>query len=431
MSHRLQSYLGYSYPSQFAELIRKAWPENAIAALPNDAHLRQILDTAYHASLLQEEQRPVSFRLLLARPEDVTNDTPSTLGIAAFNLDRPRPLNEQEIRRLCMAADFYRSLIAIAPNSNDHLKIWGIAVSGTRWVNRIDGGRFWGTPLPEQLVIQATAPGQLAILLGDKRIAALNQGQVGTYAFYVFSSEWLRNSFNSVRQDNRAELSQLLADLPIEPINIDFFRVMIQNVLRRTFSVVRNAKHGGTLVMIDPLDESALTRNPETLCRFKYQLTGATARERLRHLMIRAVRRLAELTTEKKIPGVGWNEYQSIEDRELTELDEDLFQYAHFLGDLMSVDGALIMTKRQGLLGFGAELRVNSPNLTGVRKALDVEATLWSNESLDDVGTRHRAVYRLCDQFPNAIAIVISQDGSVRFVKKHNGAVTYWNQLSW
>ena len=118
-------------------------------------------------------------------------------------------------------------------------------------------------------------------------------------------------------------------------------------------------------------------------------------------------------------------------DEELNHLDEAFFEFAHFLADLMAVDGALVVTKRLELVGFGAELRAEAPGLTSVRRALDAEATLWANEPLDDVGTRHRAVYRLCEEHPNCVAIVISQDAAVRFVKNFNGAVTYWNQLSW
>jgi DNA integrity scanning protein DisA with diadenylate cyclase activity len=46
------------------------------------------------------------------------------------------------------------------------------------------------------------------------------------------------------------------------------------------------------------------------------------------------------------------------------------------------------------------------------------------------MGTRHRSAYRLCARFPEALAIVISQDGGVRFVGWHDGAVTYWDHTS-
>jgi hypothetical protein len=118
-------------------------------------------------------------------------------------------------------------------------------------------------------------------------------------------------------------------------------------------------------------------------------------------------------------------------DTELSDMDEALFDFAHFLADLMAVDGALVVTQALDLVGFGAELRFEAISLKSVRHALDLEGEIWANEPLDNVGTRHRAVYRFCRGYPRCLAIVVSQDGSVQFVRNHNGAVTYWNQLSW
>ena len=150
MTHRLHSYLGYSYPGQLTELVKRAWPADLLTYLPNDWQLRLLLDVAYHASLLKEEQRPVTFRILLGQPEDVVKvDQPPT-ALSGISFDRPRPFNEQEVRRISMAADFFRSLVAVAPYGDEKLKIWGILLSGTRWVNTVDGGRFTGYPLPDR-----------------------------------------------------------------------------------------------------------------------------------------------------------------------------------------------------------------------------------------------------------------------------------------
>jgi putative transport protein len=45
-------------------------------------------------------------------------------------------------------------------------------------------------------------------------------------------------------------------------------------------------------------------------------------------------------------------------------------------------------------------------------------------------GTLHRSVYRLCNFVHDALAIVVSQDGTVRFVKWHEGEVTYRDHVS-
>jgi hypothetical protein len=428
MTHRLHSYLGYSYPGQLAELVKKVWPADALDHLPSDSHLRFLLDVAYHASLLREELRPVTFRLLLGNPDELIKPEMPPISVAGFSLDRPRPFNEQEVRRISMAADFFRSLIGVYPDSEEQLKIWGILLSGTRWVNAVDGGRFSSAPLPQRVVIHALGPGRLTVFVGHQRVAALSSGQLEANAFDLFQSSWLPESFKSVRAATLKSIYGNL-DLPYVPLNAEFLRVISQNVLRRTLSVVRDSKHGGTLVYIEPEEESAFVTSKAI--RFKYRLTNDEQRSRYRALLSAAFARLAHLAHEQKIKDVGWMEYQSFADHELSELDEALFEFAHFLADLMAVDGALILTKRNEIVGFGAELLSEAPELTGVRRAMDLEAEIWAKEALDDVGTRHRAVYRLCDQNPNCVAIVISQDGSVRFVKKHNGAVTYWNQLSW
>jgi hypothetical protein len=432
MTQRLQSYLGYSYPSQLTELVKKVWPMEAMEALPTDGQLRLLFDVAYHASLLKEELRPVTFRLLFADPSLIPPDAGPPSGITPLCLDRARPYNEQEIRRISVGADFFRSLIGVCSDHDGNLKIWGVVVSGTRWVNAVDGGRFSSVPMPARLVIQAMSPGRLTVLVGHKRIAALSSGQMEANAFDLFQSKWLPAAFAGVRQYMMERIYGDSTKFPYVPIQVDFIKVMTQNVLRRTLSVVRDSKHGGTLVFIEPDEEALFTRSEnEGPMRFKYRFAEHESRTRYQRLLTRAVQRLTELAHENQIFSVGWEDYQTIADAELSELDEAFFEFAHFLADLMTVDGALVLNKRYELIGFGAELRSDAPRLGHVRKALDVEAAIWVNEALDDVGTRHRAVYRLCDQYSNCVAIVISQDASVRFVKNHNGAVTYWDQLSW
>ncbi|MBK8942573.1 MAG: DNA integrity scanning protein DisA nucleotide-binding domain protein [Polyangiaceae bacterium] len=45
-------------------------------------------------------------------------------------------------------------------------------------------------------------------------------------------------------------------------------------------------------------------------------------------------------------------------------------------------------------------------------------------------GTRHGAAYRIVSALKDALCIVVSQDGGVRFVRWHAGSVTYWDQVA-
>jgi len=184
------------------------------------------------------------------------------------------------------------------------------------------------------------------------------------------------------------------------------------------------------MVIIDP-DDEAILRDPSAAVRFKYLIADCPARRRYSQMLTQAILRLSNLASDHSRPSAGWTEYQTLMDTGLSDLDEALFEFAHFLSDLMAVDGALVVTQALELVGFGTELRYEAPNLRSVRQALDLEGEIWANEPLDNVGTRHRAVYRFCKGYPKCLAIVVSQDGSVQFVRNHNGAVTYWNQLSW
>ena len=59
-------------------------------------------------------------------------------------------------------------------------------------------------------------------------------------------------------------------------------------------------------------------------------------------------------------------------------------------------------------------------------RALDLEGKRTLEQSTDGVGTRHRSAYRLCNALPGAVAVVVSQDGNVRFVRRTDGGVAYW-----
>jgi hypothetical protein len=430
MTQPLQSYLGYSYPSQLAELVKKIWPKDRLAQLPQEHHLRQLFDIAYHASMLRDEDRQVAFRLIFGDPGLLPPDDGPPSGLMPLYLDRPRPFNEQEIRRLSMAALFFRSMIGVRRSLQQELEIWGMVVSGTRWLSSIAGGRYHGALEPDSLVIHSLGPGRLTIHLGRSRIATLTGGRIESQTFDLFESKWLQGVFSEVRLSFLNEAFGERSCAKYVPVDVDFVRMMSYNIVLRTVSVVRNGRHGGTLVVVDP-DDECLIRDPDSPARFKYLVADTPARRRYGRMLMKAIVRLSQLATEQGTPSAGWTEYQTLKDTKLSDLDEALFDFAHFLADLMAVDGALVVTQALELVGFGAELRFDATDLKGVRHALDLEGEIWVNEPLDNVGTRHRAVYRFCHGYPRCLAIVVSQDGSVQFVRKHNGAVTYWNQLSW
>jgi DNA integrity scanning protein DisA with diadenylate cyclase activity len=123
---------------------------------------------------------------------------------------------------------------------------------------------------------------------------------------------------------------------------------------------------------------------------------------------------------------VGYDVYQQTRRPEIAALDEAIVEISQLFAGLADVDGAVVITDQLELLGFGAEI-IGVPDVATVRHAQDLEATEYHIDGTDRVGTRHRNAYRLCAFEPACLAIVVSQDGGVQFVKSLNGHVTVWD----
>jgi hypothetical protein len=188
----------------------------------------------------------------------------------------------------------------------------------------------------------------------------------------------------------------------------------------RVVATLRSMHHGGTIV-VGPPDCAA-----ERYFQTKYAFLDNPTRRRFRSLVLSILEAVAEhAAAVTRTASVEL--YRTVTDPRIAEFDEGLFEVGHLIASLAAVDGAVVMTKRFEILGFGAEIAGSLPPVTEVRRAVDLEADTFMTELVDTVGTRHRSAYRFCHAVPDAVAVVVSQDGSVRFVNRHRDAVTYWD----
>ena len=125
---------------------------------------------------------------------------------------------------------------------------------------------------------------------------------------------------------------------------------------------------------------------------------------------------------------MGWEEFEATTDDGIATLDEALLETAHLIAGLAAADGAVVMGKDNELLGFGGMVSGRLRDVETVWRALDLEGERVAEEGTANVGARHRSAYRLCAALPGSVAVVISQDGGVRWVCQRGGRVTYWEQ---
>jgi hypothetical protein len=202
-----------------------------------------------------------------------------------------------------------------------------------------------------------------------------------------------------------------------------------RHVVRRLISLVRSSRHGATLLFLPPdaADQSAA----QTHINIKYQFAKDAARLRFRALLLDIIEALAGRNAGLDIGRpVGWEDYLTSRDNHVADLDEAMIEFTQVLASLSAVDGAVVLTRRFEILGFGAEISGELPDVTEVVRSHDAEGTETTLERAAGMGTRHRSVYRLCQVDSQVLAIVVSQDGGVRFIKQLDGRVAYWDHAS-
>lgn len=397
--------------------------------LPELPVLETLLSTCFQASLMREEERQLTFRIILADPEILPPEEGPPSGLHKLEFQQAREFNEHELRRISPAAPYARSLIGVRP-CEDGLEIWGLAHSGPRWLQRVRGGRDFSPSLPEAPVVRIVGPGRIVVDRGSTMVGKLEGGHLSDDSMDVFESEWLPAMFAEVRSEllNLHLHDREKAGKPWAELDLDVTRRIAQHMIRRIISTARNSGHGGTLVIVPPHCADDLLSG--RYVSLKHKFADGAPRRRYRNLITSIMNTLAEIYGQggRDRRPVGWEEYRKSGDERLSRLDEAIFEMSHLIAGLMAVDGAAVMTQRYEILGLGGEISGGLKDVETVAQALDIEGERVARESAEGYGTRHRSAFRLCNELHDALTVVVSQDGDVRFIRWKDGLVTYWDQ---
>jgi hypothetical protein len=423
----------HAYPADLAGLVLTRWHEAATAAEiqlppPATSTVAALLSICYQATLLREEGRPVTFRLALGEPDAFAAGGGPPAGLHRLVLTRPLPLDQHELRRLAPAVEFSRSLIGATATGGEP-RIWGVIHSGPQWLQSVRGGRQTEQSIPPVLIVAATGPGRLLVTAGAVTLAELRNGALSGRAVDVFEAQWLHERLSDVGRLTHAthRRHREKAGGSWAEIHSTFGAVLAGHVLRRIVATIRAAQHGGTLIIV-PSGRAVELLSDGRYMRVKYGFNDEESRRRILTLMGHIMDELSKDEVGGK--AVGWSTYEASRSQQLSQMDEALFEVAHLVADLTRVDGTVIMTDCLEVLGFGVEIAGELPEVLRVARAHDLEGAEREWVRTDRVGTRHRSAYRLCQAVRDALALVVSQDGSLRFIRWHDDGVTYWEQVA-
>jgi hypothetical protein len=414
---------GPAYPPDLAAYVQEHWPAGHPLHLSRDL-LCQALTAAFQASLTADETRPTRCRLLLMPADQLPEAGAANEGVLRLRFEHSRSLRPEELRRLSPAAPFETSLIGVQAEE-DKLRIWGIAHSGPAWLAPTWGGRSLVPNWTYDPIVHVTGPGHVAVRCAGKLVGALERGLLVNATMDVFDSEWLPAMFTREREEVRVEHAarQALTQSPTLAENSLIGRVG-QHMVRRAIQLVRGARHGGMILVVDAATAEEADEHLDGL-RLKYRFDQDEPSRRYRTLLFQILERVAAATSK---PSVGWSDFAQDGSLSLERLEQAVFELSRLIANLTATDGAVVIDKRFALRGFGAEVSAELPVPTRVWRALDTEGEERELDDIESVGTRHRAAYRFVHDHPRGLAVVISHDGGVSFVANRQGEDVFWEQ---
>jgi hypothetical protein len=186
--------------------------------------------------------------------------------------------------------------------------------------------------------------------------------------------------------------------------------------------------HGGTLIVLSqtlPINEIIKENKISIKYRCEYDIVWQLIVKKANLEYKKSKIFQPMLGTKADLPNEIYWESKSIE-MDSWKNESYLNDSVLFLSSLASVDGALVLTDKLNLLGFGAEFRVYGDTKNNIRFSDDAFGSKVNMRRFESFGTRHRSAFRFCNEYPNAVAFVISQDGDIKAIKKVNNDLIVW-----
>jgi hypothetical protein len=414
------------YPSEeLSGTIARVWNEpdpgesDDPPPLPPASALAHLLDEAYHASLMTEESRRVQFRLVYGQEQSLRQEAASATVV---QFGHPVPFDADGIRRLAPATDPSQVAIGVwaepersggagnvsleAGDQTPVVRTWGLVDTGSSWARYLRGETDSSSQPPSHFTLASYEPGDLTISRAGRTLLRLRHGSLTAPIQGLLQRGPIAERFQPTVEELARVVAEKMPEATSSPVGRRWVRRVYVDSIRRLLLGIRDLGHGGTLLIV-----------PE-----EWAPAGPELRQRLRVKFPCDERRLWDRAVDQVLSKLQSSSASS-------EVAERLSDAIRFIAALSAVDGAVLLTDRLRLLGFGAEITVTGDDLKKVQKAKDHTSTAERQVEIESFGTRHRSSFRFCHHDPAVLAFVMSQDGGIKAVKRCGDDVVLWPDI--
>ncbi len=339
-----------------------------LRAIPSEEHLREILDVAYAASLMEEEGRRIHSTIGYLNEEGA-----QALRFSVLPFSQPLAFLPSMLAKVALCGSPSRTTLGVWPAKSGELQIWGLIHHGDQTF-AIDLEHK-----PTYVSLRILRPGTFTVHF-DTRLALLFSRD----HFYLF--------------EKRLDLLGTLRDRAgIKPV--------VARDLCRLARRVLALGHGGTILVIDK-------DAPPVGLKLHPSFTPSTGNALLYDALAQDER---ASSGELRTKGMSDAEYV----RRHMEVEAQHDEALDFIAQLADIDGAVVIRDDLSLVGFGVTIgtgvmpqhvMLEDPRNPGTE-------TQVALENLG--GNRHQSAVSFCAQQKSlALALVASQDGDLSLVAR-------------
>jgi hypothetical protein len=386
------------FPDAILEALVQRLAALKLVHYPSPPVLRQLVNTAYFASLTPEESKLHPFTIAFFSPHDTAYSVPQR-GWAPIVFRDPRPFTPAEVAKLSPALDFSQTAMCVCEGTAGALEIWGLLIH-SRSIHKLRTGESSGgfSLGPPHLRIRVPHSGHLIFEEGITRIIEYRIGEIVTDPLPVF------------REDGPILRFLQSYKCPRElPIGYPF-ALLARRIL--------DLGHGGMVLLVNEdriaAAQKALDVKYKQEHDFNYLEWLGQAAE------------IQQLFRQQSYTNADRSDWR-VRDYQIAEAFEHIKEAAEALANLAMVDGALVLTTRLNVLGFGA--KVQSPPPSQAYRALNTLGSQAETIDLKTFGTRHNAAAAFANQFPDALAYVCSEDGVASVFKSRADKLLLWRPI--
>ena len=340
--------------------------------LPSRESLLDVCYVLLNVSCLPEEGRYSTFRVCFISPDSEYLD--SYIYSRVFLFPDPIELSTGKLHKLSPALNAEISCLMLDVSKKPYSML-GIMSAHTALFENLMTFRSGGTRMPKIPNIMVRRPDELEFCCGETPLVCYSAGEVTHFRTDTFTStlvaDQLRNG-SSVQETDRL---------------LFLYKIM---------SLIHSYGCGGHVFVV-PNDTPLAD-----IVDVKYKLPAL-------------------------FRGENKGDHLGIE----TGRKKDLSVYADFIARLSCVDGGVVINKNLDLIGFGAQAIVDLTNITPPRmRFVTSDDQIDTGKKFNDNGMRHRACYRFCELVDNSVAVIFSQDGSIKACTKAGGEIVVYQDIA-